>query len=151
MHLFDIDIKDKITFRESDILSPGNSLATFEVKGCKIGLGICYDIRFEEQARLYRNQGCNMLVYPAAFNMTTGPMHWSLLQRSRANDNQLFVAAVSPSRNRGPGYIAWGHTMLTDPWGEVLAELDAIEDMIIKDIGKKLKCLIIHFFHDWQV
>lgn len=57
MHLFDIDIKGKITFRESDSLSAGNSLTIFEAKGCKIGIGICYDIRFEEMARLYRNKG----------------------------------------------------------------------------------------------
>ncbi|XP_014232638.1 omega-amidase NIT2 [Trichogramma pretiosum] len=138
VHLFDIDIKDKITFRESDILSPGETLNTFEVKNCKIGLGICYDIRFEEMAKLYRKQGCSMLIYPAAFNMTTGPLHWSLLQRARANDNQLYVACVSPARAGGPGYIAWGHTMLTSPWGEVLAELEAIEDMIVKDIDLKV-------------
>lgn len=135
MHLFDIDIKDKITFRESDTLSPGNELTIFEAKGCKIGLGICYDIRFEEMARLYRNRGCQMLIYPAAFNMTTGPLHWSLLQRARANDNQLYIACVSPARAEGPGYIAYGHTQLTNPWGEVLAELDAIEGMIVKEIG----------------
>ncbi|XP_050493938.1 omega-amidase NIT2-like isoform X1 [Bombus huntii] len=98
VHLFDIDIPNKITFRESDSLSPGNSLTTFDVKGCKIGIGICYDIRFEEMARIYRNKGCQMLIYPAAFNMTTGPLHWSLLQRSRANDNQLYVACISPAR-----------------------------------------------------
>ncbi|XP_076482708.1 omega-amidase NIT2-like isoform X1 [Bombus vancouverensis nearcticus] len=80
VHLFDIDIPNKITFRESDSLSPGNSLTTFDVKGCKIG--------------------CQMLIYPAAFNMTTGPLHWSLLQRSRANDNQLYVACISPARVR---------------------------------------------------
>ncbi|XP_050478441.1 omega-amidase NIT2-like isoform X3 [Bombus huntii] len=57
VHLFDIDIPNKITFRESDSLSPGNSLTTFDVKGCKIGIGICYDIRFEEMARIYRNKG----------------------------------------------------------------------------------------------
>ncbi|XP_033224804.1 omega-amidase NIT2 isoform X2 [Belonocnema kinseyi] len=138
MHLFNIDIKGKITFRESDTLSPGDWLITFEVKGCKIGVGICYDLRFEEQARLYRNQGCQMLVYPAAFNMTTGPLHWSLLQRSRANDNQLYVACVSPARGSGSGYIAWGHTQLTNPWGTVLKELEEKEDMIVEDIDLKV-------------
>ncbi|XP_018395588.1 PREDICTED: omega-amidase NIT2 isoform X1 [Cyphomyrmex costatus] len=138
MHLFDIDIKGKITFRESDSLSAGNFLTIFEAKGCKIGIGICYDIRFEEMARLYRNKGCQMLVYPAAFNMTTGPLHWSLLQRSRANDNQLYVACVSPARTSPPGYIAWGHTQLTNPWGEILDELDAVEDMIVSDIDLKI-------------
>lgn len=134
MHLFDIDVKGKITFRESDTLSPGDSLTTFEAKGCKFGVGICYDIRFEEMARLYRNRGCQMLIYPAAFNMTTGPMHYSLLQRSRANDNQLYVACVSPARGT-EGYIAWGHTQLISPWGEVIKELDAAEDMFVSDIG----------------
>lgn len=138
MHLFDIDIKGKITFRESDSLSPGTSLTTFEFMGCKIGIGICYDIRFEELARLYRNQGCQMLIYPGAFNMTTGPLHWSLLQRSRANDNQLYVASVSPARGSGTGYIAWGHTQLSNPWGEILQELDSAEDMIVSDIDLKV-------------
>ncbi|XP_015173290.1 PREDICTED: omega-amidase NIT2 [Polistes dominula] len=138
MHLFDIDIKGKITFRESDSLTSGNSLTTFEIMGCKIGIGICYDIRFEELARLYRNQGCQMLIYPGAFNLTTGPLHWSLLQRSRANDNQLYVACVSPARGSLPGYIAWGHTQLTNPWGEILHELDSTEDMIVSDIDLKV-------------
>ncbi|KAL0129288.1 hypothetical protein PUN28_004177 [Cardiocondyla obscurior] len=138
MHLFDIDIKGKITFRESDVLTAGNSLTTFEVNGCKIGIGICYDIRFEEMARLYRNKGCQILIYPAAFNMTTGPLHWTLLQRARANDNQLYVACVSPARGSPPGYVAWGHTQLTNPWGEILEELDAVEDMVISDIDLKI-------------
>ncbi|XP_051165028.1 omega-amidase NIT2 [Leptopilina boulardi] len=134
IHLFDIDIKGKITFRESDTLSPGDSLATFEAKGCKIGIGICYDLRFEELARVYRNQGCQMLIYPGAFNLTTGVLHWTLLQRSRANDNQLYVACVSPARGTGDGYIAYGHTQLTNPWGTILRELEEKEDMIVEDI-----------------
>ena len=80
--------------------------------------------------------GCQVLIYPAAFNLTTGPLHWSLLQRSRANDNQLYVACVSPARGSGSGYIAWGHTQLTDPWATVVRELEEKEDMIVEDIGK---------------
>ncbi|KAJ8672585.1 hypothetical protein QAD02_003844 [Eretmocerus hayati] len=134
MHLFDIDIKGKMTFRESDTLSAGEQLTTFNIGPWLVGVGICYDIRFEEMARLYRNMGCQLLVYPAAFNMTTGPMHWSLLQRSRANDCQVYVACVSPARIEGSGYIAYGHTQLTDPWAKVLKELDAQEDVIVHDI-----------------
>lgn len=134
MHLFDINIEGKITFRESETLSAGDSLTTFEAMGCKIGIGICYDIRFEEMARIYRNRGCQMLIYPAAFNTTTGPLHWSLLQRSRANDNQLYVACVSPARGDPPGYVAWGHTQLTNPWGEILHELGTDEDMVVGHI-----------------
>ncbi|XP_066590900.1 uncharacterized protein [Prorops nasuta] len=134
MHLFDINIKGQMTFRESESLSPGNKLTTFAMNGWKIGIGICYDIRFEEMARLYRKLGCHLLIYPAAFNMTTGPLHWSLLQRARANDNQLYVACISPARGLPPGYVAWGHTQLTDPWGKILCELDSEEDMIVSDI-----------------
>ncbi|XP_076482155.1 omega-amidase NIT2-like isoform X1 [Bombus vancouverensis nearcticus] len=138
VHLFDIDIPNKITFRESDSLGPGNSLTTFDVKGCKIGIGICYDIRFEEMARIYRNKGCQMLIYPAAFNMTTGPLHWSLLQRSRANDNQLYVACISPARVPSASYVAWGHTQLTNPWGKILYDLETQENMAVTDIDLKV-------------
>lgn len=77
-----------------------------------------------------------MLVYPAAFNMTTGPLHWELLQRARANDNQCYVVTVSPARNLKSGYVAWGHSQLTDPWGKVIKDLDINENMIVSDIGK---------------
>lgn len=129
MHLFDIDIPGGITFKESDILSAGNSLETFCVKDLKIGLGVCYDIRFEELARLYRLKGCKALIYPGAFNMTTGPLHWELIQRGRANDNQLYVLAVSPARG-SKGYISWGHSQITDPWGKVIAVAGHEEEII---------------------
>lgn len=133
MHLFDIDIPGGITFKESDILSSGNALATFEINTIKVGLGICYDMRFEELAKLYRKQGCKMLVYPGAFNMTTGPLHWELLQRARAMDNQSFVMAVSPARGQ-QGYIAWGHSQITNPWGKVLCQAKAEEQIIYADL-----------------
>ncbi|KAG5890845.1 hypothetical protein JTB14_016278 [Gonioctena quinquepunctata] len=133
MHLFDIDIPGKITFKESDVLSPGNELVTFDFEGVKVGLGICYDLRFEEFAKLYRLQGCKILIFPAAFNMTTGPIHFELLQRARAVDNQLFVYAISPARN-DKGYIAWGHSQVTNPWGKVIAQAKDKEEIIVADI-----------------
>ncbi|XP_050294997.1 omega-amidase NIT2 [Anthonomus grandis grandis] len=133
MHLFDIDIPGGITFKESDVLSAGNQLAIFEVYGVKVGLGICYDLRFEELAKLYRLQGVEILIYPAAFNTTTGPLHFELLQRSRAIDNQVYVFAISPARGE-KGYIAWGHSQITDPWGKVLSQAKEGEDIIQADI-----------------
>lgn len=88
--------------------------------------------------------GCKAIIFPAAFNMTTGPMHWSLLQRARANDNQCYIACISPARGTS-GYIAWGHTQLTDPWGKIVKELDAEEDMIVENIGKRLFSCNEHF------
>ncbi|XP_046478467.1 omega-amidase NIT2-like isoform X2 [Neodiprion pinetum] len=135
MHLFDVDVEGKISFKESDTITAGNELLTFRVKGWKIGLGICHDIRFEELARLYRNLGCQLMFYPGAFESTvTGPLHWSLLQRARANDAQLYVAGVSSAKVDGFGYESYGHTQLTDPWGRVLKELEFAEDMIVADI-----------------
>uniref|UniRef100_T1GSV3 omega-amidase n=1 Tax=Megaselia scalaris TaxID=36166 RepID=T1GSV3_MEGSC len=89
-------------------------------------------------ARLYRNAGCEMLVYPAAFNMTTGPLHWELLQRSRANDNQLFVVTISPARDETADYIAWGHSMIVDPWAKVVKSAKENEEILVHDIDFSL-------------
>ncbi|XP_068086000.1 omega-amidase NIT2-like [Anabrus simplex] len=130
IHLFDLDIPNRVLFRESDTLTAGNTLTTFSIFGCKIGIGICYDIRFEQMARLYRNQGCDFLIYPGAFTMTTGPLHWELLQRARAVDNQVYVTAVSPARDEACGYIAWGHTTLVDPLGKVVVQAGIEEEIV---------------------
>lgn len=133
MHLFDIDIPGGITFKESDVLSPGNELAMFEIDRVKVGLGICYDLRFEELAKLYRLKGAEILIYPAAFNLTTGPLHFELLQRARAIDNQVFVLGISPARG-DQGYIAYGHSQITSPWGKVIGQAKDGEQIIQVDL-----------------
>ncbi|PIK32904.1 putative omega-amidase NIT2 isoform X4, partial [Apostichopus japonicus] len=116
MHLFDIDIPGKIKFKESEVLHPGSKFTTFETPFCKVGIGICYDMRFAELAQIYKNLGCKLIVYPGAFNMTTGEAHWEAIQRGRAIDNQLYVATVSPARDVDATYIAWGHSTIVSPW-----------------------------------
>jgi omega-amidase len=93
VHLFDINVPGKISFQESLILSAGSSLTYFEIPAFgRIGLGICYDVRFPELAMIMaRKYGVLAMIYPGAFNMTTGPLHWELLLCSRALDNQIFV------------------------------------------------------------
>ncbi|KAH9560578.1 hypothetical protein CY35_06G112700 [Sphagnum magellanicum] len=115
VHLFDIDIPGKITFKESDTLTPGDSLTIVDTDVGRIGVGICYDIRFPELAMLYAARGVHIICYPGAFNMTTGPLHWELLQRARAVDNQIYVATCSPARDTSAGYIAWGHSTVVGP------------------------------------
>ncbi|XP_058812739.1 omega-amidase NIT2-like [Topomyia yanbarensis] len=137
IHLFDIDIPGGITFRESDVLTGGEQLAVIPVDGAKIGIGICYDIRFDELARIYRNQGCDMLIYPGAFNMKTGPLHWELLARARATDTQSYVATISPARDKSAGYVAWGHSMVVDPWAKVVASAKEGEEMVLADVNLK--------------
>jgi len=104
----------------------------------KIGLGICYDIRFPEMAMIAARQGCHVLIYPGAFNLTTGPLHWKLLQCARAVDNQVFVSMCSPARDPDAGYQAWGHSMVVDPMGCVLAEAGDEEEIVFADIEAKM-------------
>ena len=85
---------------------------------------ICYDIRFPELSRLLALEGARAILVPAAFNMTTGPAHWEMSFRMRALDNQVFLAGCAPARDLQSSYTAWGHSIVTDPWGSVVAELD---------------------------
>uniref|UniRef100_A0A2K6T0M9 Omega-amidase NIT2 n=1 Tax=Saimiri boliviensis boliviensis TaxID=39432 RepID=A0A2K6T0M9_SAIBB len=137
IHLFDIDVPGKITFQESKTLSPGDSFSTFDTPYCRVGLGICYDMRFAELAQIYTQRGCQLLVYPGAFNLTTGPAHWELLQRGRAVDNQVYVATASPARDDEASYVAWGHSTVVNPWGEVLAKAGTEETIVYSDIDLK--------------
>lgn len=138
VHLFDIDIPGKIKFIESETLSPGNNFSYFDTPLCRIGIGICYDIRFAEMAQIYAKKGCKLLIYPGAFNMTTGPAHWELLTRARALDNQLYVATVSPARDENASYVAWGHSSAVSPWGEVVATTGHEENIVYVDIDLAL-------------
>ncbi|KAG0167775.1 hypothetical protein DFQ30_005665 [Apophysomyces sp. BC1015] len=134
IHLFDIEIPGKITFKESDILSKGSSLTHVDTKYGKIGVGICYDMRFPEVAMIAARKGCFAMIYPGAFNMTTGPLHWELLQRARAVDNQMYVATCSPARDLSATYHAWGHSTIVDPKGTVIATTDEQETILYADI-----------------
>ena len=134
MHLFDIDIAGKISFKESETLSAGNQITVVDTELCKIGVAICYDIRFPELLRLMALKGAELIVIPGAFNMTTGPAHWETLIRSRAIDNQLYVAAASPARNEELSYVAYGNSMVADPWGEIVARACEKEEIIYADL-----------------
>ena len=112
LHLFDIDIPGRITFKESESLTAGNRLQMVDTGFCRFGLGICYDARFPDLAQLYADRGCQLLLYPGAFNMTTGPAHWELLCRARALDNELFCAFCSPARDPDASYQVKKHRCL---------------------------------------
>ncbi len=135
MHLFDIDIKDRIYFKESDTLSSGNDITVVDTKFGKIGIGICYDIRFPELSRLMALEGAEILIFPGAFNLTTGPAHWEMLFRTRALDNQVFTIGVSPALDEFSAYNSYGHSILCNPWGEVVKELSYEEELTIVDIN----------------
>lgn len=121
IHLFDIDIKGKIKFIESEVLTAGQEVTVLDTEFCKVGIGICYDMRFPELFRIMALKGAQLIVVPGAFNMVTGPAHWETLIRSRAIDNQVYFAAVSPARDEAFSYIAYGNSMVADPWGNTSA------------------------------
>ncbi|KIW34855.1 uncharacterized protein PV07_01603 [Cladophialophora immunda] len=140
-HLFDIDIPGKIKFKESDVLSPGNKVTIVDIPEYgKIGLAICYDVRFPELAMIAARKDAFMFVYPGAFNTTTGPMHWTLQARARAMDNQIYVAMCSPARDMEATYHAYGHSMIVNPNAEVLVEAQEYEDIVYAEIdGAKIE------------
>ncbi len=133
VHLFDIDVKGGQSFRESDTLTAGNQISTFDTEFGVFGLEICYDIRFPEFSRLTEQQGAKVIFIPACFNMTTGPAHWELLFRTRAMDTQVYMVGCSQAR-QDTTYVSYGHSIITSPWGEVVAQMDEREGMILQEI-----------------
>ncbi|KAK1780441.1 carbon-nitrogen hydrolase [Copromyces sp. CBS 386.78] len=141
VHLFDIDIPGKIKFKESDVLSPGNSVTLVDLPDYgRIAVAICYDIRFPELAMIAARKGCFALVYPGAFNTTTGPLHWRLQGQARAMDNQIYVALCSPARDLSAGYHAYGHSLIVDPMAQVLVEAEESETIVSAELdGAKIE------------
>lgn len=135
VHLFDVDLPGGVSVKESSTLGAGGGVTVINTSLGRIGVAICYDMRFPELARLMALEGAGVIVVPAAFNMTTGPAHWKMLFRCRAVDNQVYVIAASPARNTGVPYVAYGHSMVVDPWGEVVAGAGVKPRVIIGDIS----------------
>lgn len=136
-HLFDVDIKGGITFKESDVLHPGHRSTVLTYKDITFGVCICYDMRFPELARTMVNQGAEMIIVPAAFNTTTGPAHWHITARARAVDNQVYFVVASPARSDYLSYKAYGHSLIVNPWGTILSEADILEEIIYADIDRE--------------
>ena len=111
-------------FMESDTLTAGDQITVVDTPLGKLGIAICFDIRFSELFRVMGDKGAQLILIPAAFNMTTGPVHWSLAFRMRALDNQCFIAGCSPARDETASYVAYGHSLVSDPWGNLLTEFD---------------------------
>lgn len=141
MHLGDSNANAEAIVRESAWFTAGEDFVTFDVIGdgessrkVKVGLGICWDMRFPEFAACYRKLGCGVLLYPSLCDVKTGAMHWELLARARALDNQLFVAFCSPARNEDARLVAFGHSLVVDPWGVVIAAGLEKEDIVVADL-----------------
>ncbi len=134
MHLFDADLNGK-EYYESATVEAGAAPESASIDGWKIGLSICYDLRFPELYRHYSSIGCNMLTIPAAFTVPTGKAHWEVLLRARAIENQAYVIAAGQSGMHPGDRKTWGHSMIIDPWGDILATLGDEEGIITAELS----------------
>jgi predicted amidohydrolase len=129
IHMFDVEVGGHV-YRESEAEEPGEGPMTCEVEGWRLGLTVCYDLRFPELYRILAVEGAELVTVPAAFTLFTGKDHWELLLRARAVENQCYVAAANQWGLRHDGKAAYGRSSIVDPWGVVLAQA-ADEDTVI--------------------
>ncbi len=155
IHLFDIDLPGGEHYRESDIIKAGTQTALAETPLGKVGLTICYDVRFAYLYRKLAQEGASIITVPSAFTVPTGRAHWEILLRARAIETGSFIIAPAQSGEHENGRKTWGHSMIVGPWGEVLAEAGrepgiVMADINIKDV-QKVRGLIPALKHDRKI
>jgi predicted amidohydrolase len=141
IHLFDVEIPDRVSHRESRTVAPGSEVVTIAADGVTLGLSICYDLRFPELYRRLAIAGAEVLLVPAAFTAHTGRDHWEVLLRARAIENQCYVVAAGQIGNHEPGRSCYGRSMIIDPWGTVIAQVPdevgiAVADLDVDRVGR---------------
>ena len=134
IHLFDIDIPGSVSERESNSVAPGGDAVTVDIDGIKVGMSICYDLRFPELYRRLAISGAQVLLVPAAFTAHTGRDHWEVLLRARAIENQCYVVAAGQSGDHEPGRSCYGRSMVVDPWGTVVAQAVDGVGVVVADL-----------------
>jgi omega-amidase len=134
MHLFDVDLPGGVSVKESAVFSPGSEITVVDILGIRLGVAICYDLRFPELFRLMTIKGADLVALPGAFNHVSGPAHWEMHLRGRAVENTIYVAGVSGTSSPGSVYNAWGHSMLVDPFGEIKIHLGRAEGLGLADV-----------------
>lgn len=129
VHLFDVDIPGGISFHESETLTGGRSIKVVETSLGRLGLAVCYDLRFPELFRALALAGAELVLCPAAFNTTTGPAHWELMIRARAVENTFYLAACASAPHPEVDYPTWGHSLAVDPFGDILAQAGRAQEI----------------------
>jgi len=134
MHLFDAALPDE-HYAESSLVAGGKEPVMVEAASWKLGLSICYDLRFPELYRHYSAAGCNILTVPAAFTVPTGEAHWEVLLRARAIENQSYLLAAGQTGHHAGNRATWGHSMIIDPWGRILGMRNCDCGIVTATIG----------------
>jgi deaminated glutathione amidase len=136
IHLFDVDLPDGTSLRESDTVEPGTEPVVTDTRFGKLGLSVCYDLRFPELYRALVDRGAIALTVPAAFTLTTGKDHWHVLLRARAIEAQCYVIAAAQTGRHFGQRVSYGHALICDPWGTVLSECGEGEGYAIASIDR---------------
>jgi predicted amidohydrolase len=123
IHLFDVDLANGVSLRESDTRAHGEMIAVVKTDLCSMGLSVCYDLRFPELYRGLASEGVELIFIPSAFTAYTGEAHWETLLRARAIENQAYIIAPDQFGKSARSFETHGHSMIVDPWGKVIAEL----------------------------
>ena len=135
IHMFDVDLDNGESWRESKVYRPGGVSRLVQTEAFSLGLSICYDIRFPHIYRQQALAGANVLTAPAAFTRQTGRAHWHILQRSRAIENGAFLISAAQGGDHADGRETFGHSVIVNPWGEIIAEIDSEEPgFVVTDI-----------------
>ncbi|HEX8344001.1 MAG TPA: carbon-nitrogen hydrolase family protein [Actinoplanes sp.] len=135
IHLYDVEIPGRVSYQESRSVAPGADTVVTDVDGVRVGLSICYDLRFPElYRRLAVGGGAQVLVVPAAFMLHTGRDHWEVLLRARAIENQCYVIAAGQIGDHEPRRTCFGRSMIIDPWGTVLAQAPDTVGVTVADL-----------------
>jgi len=134
IHLYDVEIPGRVSYQESATVAPGTETAVVDVEQLRVGLSICYDLRFPELYRALAIAGANVLVVPAAFMLHTGRDHWEVLLRARAIENQCYVLAAGQIGNHDPDRTCFGRSMVIDPWGTVIAQAPDVVGVTFADL-----------------
>jgi nitrilase len=139
MHLFDVDLPDRHeSYRESASMDPGDQPKTVDTAAGRLGLSICYDLRFPELYRRLVDEGAQLFSVPSAFTFATGTAHWHTLLRARAIENLAYVIAAGQHGTHPNGRTTFGHSLIVDPWGQVVAEQDSGDGVVVAEIDLSL-------------
>jgi predicted amidohydrolase len=134
VHLFDVSLPDGTSLRESAATTAGGEALTAEVLGVRVGLSVCYDVRFPELYRRLVDQGARVITVPSAFTLATGKDHWHVLLRARAIENQVYVLAPAQHGRHPKGRQTYGKSIVVDPWGEVVAQCSEGEGVVTAEL-----------------